>query len=828
MNDLDSPSTMPGYLPIGEPEPDQQVAEQSADVMGKPLSCGGTSMIVPAAHGALAIASFATRFGFTVAQKSVQFGLAIPQTIISNVLPSQLKPLSIAIQASLSFAEYSTLTALQLAQGISSTGLDLAAYSVTELDALIRSYQTLNPSLPSLDALKLIVVLLRQQWLKISPHASDLPPGYDNSTQPFQFFQVLRALSTWALIQQLTQHVEDRLFSSFLIPIQNSPSGDQKNEQFELGFEEDDDDGQEGHPEVVKQKFKRYIDLCLSSYGGLGHLLFSSESKPSPSPNGSDPKPSSSSSEPGKAPPSTYETWNLLLGKHDEDLIRRHGELFEDKDVPEALNEADKKIAEELKDLLPMELRKGQDEVKNKKEMNELMNQIGSLSVVTEAQEGGKESRPNLSGLDQEKTMREDGVFELASGDVLPASLDSSLPENSTAEEKENHPSSTAATSPDCQPPRYFILVDRVHRSVIVCLRGTFSLNDLSTDLTCDLQTFDPLLFWDDFPGSVVDTQNDSATEEEEDSTNEKKNQNFKVHQGFYEVSKKLIGFPNNSPPPSAQQQQPQPTKFMASLRNALEKLDSDENVPLNDGIQRQQKKNKRIEFVGHSLGAGVAVLLSLMLADPRTGLSTRRSGLPEGTSIRTYAICPPCTSSKGLTELSRKMIKTLIHSNDFIPRLSMDHVMNLKTMIIWIDYFENNPALLPSLVSTHKNSDGIWKNLLQVYTRLRIFQSQNNQNTQNQNQDDHQRLDASKQALLEDEVWLIEMKNLLESKIQKEHQMDVLLPTGMIYWMVKDDLFIVPKHKAQDIFNRIKFDISMVKDHLIHQVKHEFNKFCH
>jgi hypothetical protein len=301
MNDLDSPLTMPGYLPIGEPETDPQAAGQSTDAMSKPLSCSGTSMIVPAAHGALAIASFATRFGFTVAQKSVQLGLAIPQTIISNVLPSQLKPLSIAIQASLSFAEYSTLTALQLAQGISSTGLDLAAYSVTELDALIRSYQQLHPSLPSLDALKLIVVLLRQQWLKISPHASDLPPGYDNSTQPFQFFQVLRALSTWALIQQLTQHVEDRLFSSFLIPVQNSPSGDQKTEQFELGFEDDDDDhGQEGHPDIVKQKFKRYIDLCLSSYGGLGHLLFNSENKPSSSSHESDPKASSSSSEPGK------------------------------------------------------------------------------------------------------------------------------------------------------------------------------------------------------------------------------------------------------------------------------------------------------------------------------------------------------------------------------------------------------------------------------------------------------------------------------------------------------------------------------------------------
>jgi hypothetical protein len=107
-----------------------------------------------------------------------------------------------------------------------------------------------------------------------------------------------------------------------------------------------------------------------------------------------------------------------------------------------------------------------------------------------------------------------------------------------------------------------------------------------------------------------------TAPEEEEDSTNGKKKQNFKVHQGFYEVSKKLIGFPATSSSPSSGFQQQQPTKFMTSLRNALEQLNTVENIPLNDGIQREKKKNNRIEFVGHSLGAGVAVLLSLMLAE--------------------------------------------------------------------------------------------------------------------------------------------------------------------------------------------------------------------
>jgi hypothetical protein len=275
MDELDS-AHMPGHLAVGK---DCEQPVVPSDAGAQP----GSSLIFPAAHGALAIASIATRFGFNVAQKSVQLGLAIPQTIISNVLPSQLNPLSTAIQASLSFAEYSALTALQLAEGLSSTGLNIAAYSVTQLDQLISSYQQLQPSLPSLDALRLFLALLRQQWEKISPCSSDLPAT--NTTEPFQFFQVLRALSTWALIQQLTQHIEDHQLSTFLVPIP-PPGSDSPSQQKKINLEFQDHDE---HPDIVKQKFRRYIDLSLSSYGGLGHILFAPK-KP-PSSGSSEPRP---------------------------------------------------------------------------------------------------------------------------------------------------------------------------------------------------------------------------------------------------------------------------------------------------------------------------------------------------------------------------------------------------------------------------------------------------------------------------------------------------------------------------------------------------------
>ncbi|KAH9442370.1 hypothetical protein MJO28_015261 [Puccinia striiformis f. sp. tritici] len=820
MDDLDGPA-MPGYLAFDDDEGDQALVSTDSTSRQSSLS---SSMIFPAAHGALAIASFATKFGFNVAQKSVQLGLAIPQTIISNVLPSQLAPVSDIILASLSFAEFSALTALQLAEGISSTGLDLASYSVTELDALIKSYQQLQPSLPSLDALRVFLVILRQQWEKITPHASDLPPGI--TTEPFRFFQVLRALSTWALIQQLTQHVEDRQLASYLVLVQPSSSESQKPSQLEFESQEDED-----RPEIVKQKFKRYIDLCLSSYGGLGQILFSSNKSPSAELTEQCPvnDSSSRSQSPSQSPKcaSTYETWDLLLGKHDRDLLRQHGELFEEGEVPETMNEEERNIVEELKGILPIALmvkdlgrQEGPDKTAGKKEdtqateLTDLMKQMDSVGVTNEKDDVNEW---NLVVHPDDKEIT-DSVLELEMSSEAPipnleensrSTLSESQPQNQSSDQQSEPP-----VTSNCQPPRYFILIDKINQTVIVCFRGTFSLADLTTDLTCDYENFDPDSFWDTPCLELEDEVSTKTDKQSIDGANNPKKQTFKVHRGFLEVSKRLTGLPIAYHSTEQQPKQHKTTKFMRSIRNALNQKDENGNL-----IQTYNK----IEFVGHSLGGGVGVMLSLILADPRTGLSTKRSGLPEGTSIRTYAICSPCTTSKGLTELSRKMVKTLINHNDFIPRLSLDHVLNLKTLIIWIDYFENNPDQLPELISSNQNNNnpnGIWKNVLQIYARLKMFQSQDTPTI-----NDDQLVDSSKKTLLEDEVWLIEMRSLLESKISKDHQVDVLLPSGTVYWMIKDDLFIVPKNKTQDIFNRIKFDISMFKDHLIHQIKTDFVK---
>lgn len=45
--------------------------------------------------------------------------------------------------------------------------------------------------------------------------------------------------------------------------------------------------------------------------------------------------------------------------------------------------------------------------------------------------------------------------------------------------------------------PRFFIITDHSTRKVLLCLRGTFSVDDAATDLACEPAEFDSGLYWD-------------------------------------------------------------------------------------------------------------------------------------------------------------------------------------------------------------------------------------------------------------------------------------------------------------------------------------------
>ncbi|XP_025719450.1 diacylglycerol lipase-beta [Callorhinus ursinus] len=103
----------------------------------------------------------------------------------------------------------------------------------------------------------------------------------------------------------------------------------------------------------------------------------------------------------------------------------------------------------------------------------------------------------------------------------------------------------------------------------------------------------------------------------------------------------------------------------------------------VNDGILSQAfsiAPEYRLVVVGHSLGAGAAALLAIML----------RSSYPQ---IRCYAFSPPRgLLSKSLYEYSKNFIVSLVLGKDVIPRLSVTNLEDLKKRILRVIAHCNKP----------------------------------------------------------------------------------------------------------------------------------------
>lgn len=103
----------------------------------------------------------------------------------------------------------------------------------------------------------------------------------------------------------------------------------------------------------------------------------------------------------------------------------------------------------------------------------------------------------------------------------------------------------------------------------------------------------------------------------------------------------------------------------------------------INDGILSQAfsvAPEYRLVLVGHSLGAGAAALLAIML----------RGAYPQ---VRAYAFSPPRgLLSKPLHEYSKDFIVSLVLGMDVIPRLSVTNMEDLKRRLLRVIANSNKP----------------------------------------------------------------------------------------------------------------------------------------
>ncbi|RUS15286.1 hypothetical protein BC937DRAFT_92650 [Endogone sp. FLAS-F59071] len=211
--------------------------------------------------------------------------------------------------------------------------------------------------------------------------------------------------------------------------------------------------------------------------------------------------------------------------------------------------------------------------------------------------------------------------------------------------------------SPQIHALVHYVTVDHKAQAIVLTCRGTLGLSDVLTDLTCDYAEF--VLPCDD------DLKDDGEAGER---------RKFRAHAG-------MLG--------SAQLLAKQKGKVYRIIKDALEEW-----------------SEYGLVICGHSLGAGVASLLSVLWSEERdvflarekekviglTGfaeytipfVTSYASGLPPGRPIHCYAYGVPCTMSLELAKYcGQGLVTSIVHSYDIVPSLSLGLLKDFKNIAV-------------------------------------------------------------------------------------------------------------------------------------------------
>eukprot|EP00547_Thalassionema_nitzschioides_P013082 CAMPEP_0194262378 /NCGR_PEP_ID=MMETSP0158-20130606/46511_1 /TAXON_ID=33649 /ORGANISM="Thalassionema nitzschioides, Strain L26-B" /LENGTH=598 /DNA_ID=CAMNT_0039002533 /DNA_START=147 /DNA_END=1943 /DNA_ORIENTATION=- len=101
--------------------------------------------------------------------------------------------------------------------------------------------------------------------------------------------------------------------------------------------------------------------------------------------------------------------------------------------------------------------------------------------------------------------------------------------------------------------------------------------------------------------------------------------------------------------------------------------------------VQQSLEENKGYEFIitGHSLGAGAASLLTILLQNKKL--------LPKSQKMRCFAYAsPPVYTPLEHTPTAASITTNFIHENDSVPFLSVDSIRHLCTSLVSVDDFSH------------------------------------------------------------------------------------------------------------------------------------------
>ncbi|TPX51847.1 hypothetical protein SeLEV6574_g00020 [Synchytrium endobioticum] len=197
--------------------------------------------------------------------------------------------------------------------------------------------------------------------------------------------------------------------------------------------------------------------------------------------------------------------------------------------------------------------------------------------------------------------------------------------------------------------PTFYIIVDHPHKQVVLALRGTLSIHDLMVDLTCEYETVTLPSGWE-----------------------------AKAHGGMLRAAQALT----------------QPgTRVLESIKKALVEL-----------------PGYGLMIAGHSLGASLGALLTMLWGNPATGTLNGSFGLPVGRVIQCFAFACPQVVDKDTSKLLQSLVISTAIEDDFIPRLSLGSVRDLRNVVVWMrDNDDLTKGVRTRAVASMSSSTPLW-----------------------------------------------------------------------------------------------------------------------
>ncbi|CCM03579.1 uncharacterized protein FIBRA_05716 [Fibroporia radiculosa] len=342
--------------------------------------------------------------------------------------------------------------------------------------------------------------------------------------------------------------------------------------------------------------------------------------------------------------------------------------------------------------------------------------------------------------------------------------------------------------------PRFWVLTDHARREVVLVIRGTMSLNELAVDLTCEPTPFE--LHTASRPRSrskskVRAAQETDSNKDEDDS--------------WSEVEEELGCIPGSFPidisTPAPTERSPRqvhlPPPTNATTPDRPDDLDGSIHLvhggmlkmaramgapgkPVHTAVREALRRNREYSLVlcGHSLGAGVAALLSLMWADPNTRLTHRYSGLPQRRAVSAYCFAPPCLTSPRLASIAGKhgLVTSFVYGHDIVSRLSLGSMRDLSRCCSWLCQAE---------VAHGEGHSAVTKRAL----RWKAGYGKDG-----------------------DEDWFLAIRKTLEANMH----MTQLFPPGQVFWALRDgDLH--PSHRLREANGSMRSNRGEEKVRLFH-----------